>query len=105
MTISITGCSTGIGRATAGVLRRELTLDGVSVSLVEPGPISAPMPNGVPAMVEEASRTLPLEAIEHAMESPRPKTRYLVTTDAKSAALTRWLLPDRLFDRAAAMMA
>lgn len=117
-------------------LRMELAPHGVSVSLIEPGPISTPMLNGVPAMVEEVSKTLPPEArelygdqiestaryfrkmgeraeppdavaevIEHAMESPRPKTRYLVTTDAKSAAFMRWLLPDRLFDRAVAMMA
>lgn len=117
-------------------LRLELAAQGISVSLIEPGPISTPMLNGVPAIVEEVGKTLPPEAIalygghiestaryfgkmasrasppeavakviEHAMESPRPKTRYLVTTDAKAAAFLRWLLPDRLFDRVSAFLA
>lgn len=38
------------------------------------------------------------DAIIHALEAPRPKTRYLVGLDAKAAALMSWLLPDRALD-------
>ncbi len=38
------------------------------------------------------------EVIEHALVSPRPKTRYLVGTDAKVQALLVRFLPDRLRD-------
>ena len=38
--------------------------------------------------------------IEHALLAPRPRTRYLVGTAAKLAVAMRWLLPDRLLDRA-----
>lgn len=37
------------------------------------------------------------DAVEHALTSPRPRTRYLVGTDAKVGAFLRWLLPDRTF--------
>ena len=37
-------------------------------------------------------------AIEHALTAPRPKTRYLVGTDARVQALLVWLLPDRWLD-------
>lgn len=118
------------------VLRLELAAQGISVSLIEPGPIATPMLNGVPAMVEEVTRAIPPEArelyraqidgtvrffsraasralapetvarvIQHALESPRPKTRYLVTTDAKLISFLRWLLPDRMFDRTSALLA
>ncbi|MGE0624855.1 MAG: SDR family NAD(P)-dependent oxidoreductase [Pseudomonadales bacterium] len=43
----------------------------------------------------------PLDAakvIERAVESRRPKTRYLVGRDAKIGAVLKWLLPDRAFD-------
>lgn len=36
--------------------------------------------------------------IERALTVPRPKTRYLVGTDARIAALLKALLPDRWFD-------
>jgi NAD(P)-dependent dehydrogenase (short-subunit alcohol dehydrogenase family) len=39
------------------------------------------------------------EAISHALESGRPRTRYLVGLDAKVQARLRILLPTRLFDR------
>jgi hypothetical protein len=45
--------------------------------------------------------TPPIEVakvIERAVEFPHPKTRYLVTRDAKIGAFLRWLLPDRAFD-------
>ena len=38
------------------------------------------------------------QAVEHALTAPRPKTRYLVGTDAKLRALMIKLLPDRLSD-------
>ena len=38
-------------------------------------------------------------AVEHALLAPRPKTRYLVGTDAKIRALMAKVLPDRLADR------
>lgn len=40
--------------------------------------------------------------IEHALLAPRPRTRYLVGTVARVAVAMRWLLPDRLLDRAVA---
>jgi len=36
--------------------------------------------------------------IEHALTARRPRTRYLVGTDAKLMAFLHWLLPDRAFD-------
>ena len=42
------------------------------------------------------------KAIEHALTSPRPKTRYLVGTDAKLRARAARILPDRVLDNAIA---
>jgi NAD(P)-dependent dehydrogenase (short-subunit alcohol dehydrogenase family) len=39
------------------------------------------------------------EAIAHALESGRPRTRYLVGLDAKVQARLKLLIPDRVFDR------
>lgn len=39
------------------------------------------------------------EAVVHALSADRPRTRYLVGTDARVQAALRKLLPDRLFDR------
>ena len=39
------------------------------------------------------------EAISHALESGRPRTRYLVGLDAKVQARLKVLIPDRVFDR------
>jgi NAD(P)-dependent dehydrogenase (short-subunit alcohol dehydrogenase family) len=39
------------------------------------------------------------EAVHDALTARRPKTRYLVGTDARVAARLAWLLPDRLLDR------
>ena len=39
------------------------------------------------------------EAVVHALTADKPKTRYLVGTDAKIQARLRKLLPDRVFDR------
>ncbi len=53
-------------------------------------------------------RALPPQAIadvvEHALESNRPKTRYLVTTDAKIGNFLHWALPDRAFDYVSSKM-
>ncbi len=49
-----------------------------------------------------ASRALPPQAvtdvIEHALEANRPKTRYVVTMEAKFYNFLNWLLPDRALD-------
>jgi NAD(P)-dependent dehydrogenase (short-subunit alcohol dehydrogenase family) len=54
------------------------------------------------AFVGMNARALPPEevakAIEHAVESSRPKTRYPITFDAKMGAIARRILPDRLMD-------
>ena len=39
------------------------------------------------------------EAVVHALTSPKPRTRYLVGTDAKVQAKLRAVLPDRAFER------
>lgn len=39
-----------------------------------------------------------VKAVEHALESARPKTRYVVTREAKLLIFLRWLLPDRALD-------
>jgi hypothetical protein len=39
------------------------------------------------------------EVVHEAIRSDRPKTRYLVGTDAKVAARLSAALPDRVFDR------
>ena len=55
-------------------------------------------------MIEDtAERGIPPEkvakAIAHALESKRPKTRYLVGLDAKVQARLKPLIPTPLFDR------
>lgn len=54
------------------------------------------------AVAQAAQRAIPPDevarAVEHALLAPRPKTRYLVGTDAKIRALMVKLLPDRLAD-------
>ena len=50
-----------------------------------------------------AERAIPpdavVQAVVHALTSPRPRTRYLVGTDAKIRAWMVKRLPDRLNDR------
>jgi len=52
---------------------------------------------------EHYQKTMPanfvIKAIVHALTGKRPRTRYLVGRFAKTVALLKWLLPDRLFDR------
>jgi len=55
------------------------------------------------AVIQAAQRAIPPEAVvravQHALTSSRPRTRYLVGTDAKLRAwMTKWL-PDRAQDR------
>jgi NAD(P)-dependent dehydrogenase (short-subunit alcohol dehydrogenase family) len=111
--------------AMADALRLELAPWAIHVSIVEPGTIATPMwtkpqraieefpaaaaerygervakfqrlaaarsANGVPA--EEVAK-----AVEHALTSPKPRTRYVVGPDAKRRARVE-KLPDRLRDR------
>ena len=59
-------------------------------------------------MQDLADRGIPPEkvaaAIAHALESGRPRTRYLVGLDAKVQARLKLLIPDRVFDRIVARM-
>lgn len=115
--------------AVGDVFRRELGSTGISVSIVEPGSIATPIWDRGEQRADEigertphreelygravaryrkvikdtAERGIPpeevAEAIEHALGSTRPKTRYLVGRDAKLQARLRHLIPTRLFDR------
>jgi NAD(P)-dependent dehydrogenase (short-subunit alcohol dehydrogenase family) len=111
--------------AMADSLRVELATEGMHVALVEPGTIATPIwtkpqrnADELPTEAMErygariasfravaAKRAgkagppeLVVRAIEHALTSDRPKTRYLVGRDAKIRA-TIERLPDRLRDR------
>jgi NAD(P)-dependent dehydrogenase (short-subunit alcohol dehydrogenase family) len=115
--------------AIGDVFRQELRPWGLRVSIVEPGSIDTPIwergqrkGNEIEAkspqtkflygeaiekfrkLIEDtAERGIPPEkvakAIAHALESPRPKSRYLVGLDAKLQARLRPLIPTALFDR------
>ncbi len=110
-------------------LRLELNNSGVYVSLIEPGPIESQFRANAFAMFKQnidrehsAHRdyyagvekrlskkghaqpfTLPPEAVLkkviHALESPRPKTRYYVTTPTYIASVLRRSLPTSLLDK------
>ena len=111
------------------VLRIEMAGTGVDVILIEPGPITTRFrQNAIPhfekwvnwessARREEYSSILhhlyesrgpdrfelPPSAVTHhlihALESPRPRARYYVTTPTHIAATLRRLLPTRMLDR------
>jgi NAD(P)-dependent dehydrogenase (short-subunit alcohol dehydrogenase family) len=115
--------------ATGDVFRRELRRWDIAVSIVEPGSIATPIWDRGEQRADEigertphreelygkaiaryrkvikdtAERGIPpekvAEAIEHALSSDRPRTRYRVGRDAKLQALLRHLIPTRLFDR------
>lgn len=115
--------------AIGDVFRQELRPWGIEVAIIEPGSIDTPIwgrgqekaseveaksPNTnllYGAAIEKfrkviedtAERGIPPEkvakAIAHALESGRPKTRYLVGLDAKVQAKIKPLIPTRLFDR------
>jgi NAD(P)-dependent dehydrogenase (short-subunit alcohol dehydrogenase family) len=112
--------------AMADALRIELAPWGIQVAIVEPGTIATPIwskpqaavdaipPELVELYGERMSRFRKLaaersagagapvstvaDAVEHAVTSPKPKTRYLVGPDAKRRARVQ-RLPDRLRDR------
>jgi NAD(P)-dependent dehydrogenase (short-subunit alcohol dehydrogenase family) len=115
--------------AMADTLRAELHAQGVSVSVVQPGPIETELVEesiaqaerrfeGLPPLVMETygslmnaglatargtmSDALPTEAVVrqvvHALESSRPKTRYLTIRGGWAFRLTTNLVPDRWRD-------
>jgi NAD(P)-dependent dehydrogenase (short-subunit alcohol dehydrogenase family) len=115
--------------AIGDVFRQELRPWGLKVSIVEPGSIDTPIWERGQRKGEEiearsprtsqlygaaiekfrrvieqtAERGIPPEkvarAISHALESPRPRSRYLVGLDARLQARLKPLLPTPLFDR------
>ena len=111
--------------AMADALRIELAPFRIQVSIVEPGTIATPIWSKPQRRVDELSpgaadlygaraekfRRLAAErsadavpavevakAVEHALTSPKPRTRYVVGPDAKRRARVE-KLPDRLRDR------
>lgn len=115
--------------AIGDVFRQELRPWGLKVSIVEPGSIDTPIWERGQRTAEEieaksprtsllygaaiekfrkvieetAERGIPPEkvakAISHALESNRPRSRYLVGLDAKVQAKLKPLIPTPLFDR------
>jgi NAD(P)-dependent dehydrogenase (short-subunit alcohol dehydrogenase family) len=115
--------------AVGDTFRRELRGWGISVSIVEPGSIATEIwDRGEVAADQIAARSPQRDdlygkaiekyektvkgvanrgiapdkaarAIEHALTARRPKTRYLVGTDAKLQARVKYLIPTRIFDR------
>ena len=118
--------------AVGDVFRQELRPWGISVSIVEPGSIDTPIWNRGESSADElaspqrealygraiasyrkvvrqtAERGIPPEkvaaAVEHALSSNRPRTRYLVGLDAKLQARIRPLIPTPVFDRIVSKM-
>jgi NAD(P)-dependent dehydrogenase (short-subunit alcohol dehydrogenase family) len=111
--------------AMADALRVEVAPFGMQVAIVEPGTIATPIwtkpqrtvaefPPEAAALygervvrirqlaAERASNAVPAldvaKAVEHALTSPKPKTRYIVGPDAKRRARVE-RLPDRIRDR------
>lgn len=114
--------------AIGDVFRQELRPWGIDVAIIEPGSIDTPIwgrgqdkateiETRSPqtkilygAAIEKfrkviedtAERGIPPEkvakAISHALESSRPRTRYLVGLDAKFQARVKPLIPTRVFD-------
>jgi NAD(P)-dependent dehydrogenase (short-subunit alcohol dehydrogenase family) len=115
--------------AIGDVFRQELRPWGIKVAIIEPGSIDTPIWGRGQRKAEEieakaprtnllygaaiekfrkviedtAERGIPPEkvadAIAHALESNRPKSRYLVGLDAKVQARLKPLIPTGLFDR------
>lgn len=114
-------------------LRLELAGSGITVSIIEPGPIrsnflaraiSAFKENidltgsvhhetyarRLQALRDGGKQTFKLEPeailkkLVHAVESPRPKIRYFVTVPTHAAGVLRRVLPDRLMDQIAGRM-
>lgn len=115
--------------AIGDVFRQELRPWGLRVSIIEPGSIDTPIWERGQDKAEEVEAKSPqtnvlygaaiekfrkviedtaargiapekvAKAIAHALESSRPKTRYLVGLDAKLQARLKPLIPTRLLDR------
>lgn len=114
--------------ALSDTMRLELHGTGIFVSLVEPGPVESrfrwnalqyyqanidPVTSAHKERYCEVEQrlkddkeppfTLPpravLKKVIHALESTKPKTRYLVTVPAHGLARLKLFLPDRWFDR------
>ena len=115
--------------AVGDVFRQELRPWGIKVAIIEPGSIDTPIWERGQRKGEEieaksprtnllygaandkfkkviedtAERGIPPEkvasAISHALESSRPKSRYLVGLDAKVQARLKPLIPTAVFDR------
>lgn len=106
--------------------RQELAPDGISVSIVEPGPVATPLwakavetldrlpdskryaerIDAVRETLRKASKNSPnadkvAEVIQHAVVAEKPRTRYPVGVAAMVVPKIRRLVPDRLFDKAA----
>lgn len=118
--------------AVGDVFRQELRPFGISVSIVEPGSIDTPiwergerthdeigarspqrealygkaMERYRKVIRDTAERGIPAEkvarAIEHALSSSRPRSRYLVGLEANVAARIKPLIPTPIFDRVVA---
>lgn len=111
------------------VLRQEMRGTGIQISLIEPGPIATPFRKNAVAQFEKwidweasarvdqyrdslldqlykgsAGPSWPASAVTkkliHALESPRPRARYFVTTPTYIADGLRRILPAGLLDRA-----
>ena len=109
-------------------MRRELAGTGIHVSIIEPGPIKtkfietalahlksnidmtgsahadiyaarvAAMESGGKVRFKRKPKAV-LKRLVHALESPRPKTRYFVTPPTYVMAFAQRVLPTRLLDR------
>jgi len=117
--------------AMSDALRLELSPFGIHVAIIEPGIIPTsiganamqlsanyanaaqsspygPIYQAVQKHFEEGVRnasTTPEDCarvVLQAVQDTPPKTRYLVTPDAKMANRMKWLLPDRMFDNGVA---
>jgi len=115
--------------AVGDVFRQELRPWGISVSIVEPGSIDTPIWDRGEREADEiggrspareelygraiaryrkvvrslAERGIPpakvADAVEHALEARRPRSRYLVGLDAKLQARAKIVIPTWAFDR------
>jgi NAD(P)-dependent dehydrogenase (short-subunit alcohol dehydrogenase family) len=84
------------GKATAKTIRDSLSAEGQEL-------YGEPLARTEELVARTAERGAPPEkvagAVAHALTARRPRTRYLVGTDARAMATLKKLLPDRLRDR------